>query len=187
MVNEENLIKIGEIQLSNHVTVSDPCYESGIECASRLNNVKPGTYHCFMEREYASYGHVKHLIVCHSEHLDVMDEYIYASEQEIEVAVDSGTCGIFDTEYYDEYHQDTESEKHMDWYRRFVLDDSHYADSFNFTDDAGVFTDSGYGDGEYQVYVYEVNDEIVRICIEFIDDEDFGDDDVDEWYDDEEF
>lgn len=204
------MIHIGQINLSKEVVISDPCYYSGIWCSCSFSNMKPGLYDCYINMEQeceltevtdkkalSKYGRVKELIVIHSDCKDKITEI--NSTIGCRIGVDSGTCGIFDKAYYDEYHNSTKEDKHNDWYDKFVCGEiGNTIINFNITENLGVWSESGYGDGLYQFYIagdIQSDSEIYGIRLEFIDeleddehwydlDEDYDEEDSD-WYDDE--
>jgi hypothetical protein len=103
------------IRLGNKVMVSDPCYGLGTWCQGVLENVLPGNYECNVE--YSDEGdwgeRVSAIEVTHE------DSGIYRFEMaDFEVGVDSGQAGIFDYEYYVQYHADQTVRPHVDdaWY-----------------------------------------------------------------------
>lgn len=164
------------IELGNQVVVSDPCYNLGTWCQGVLSNVKTGKWICDYEREFNDEGRVSRLIVRHLEHPNAEPTKL----MEFEVGVDSGTAGIFDYEYYAQYH---DPELDENWYEKYVvceIDNPGY-----ITEGKGFWTESGYGDGGYNCYVSEFNGEIVAIGIVFIEDyedEEYEEDDYDENY-----
>lgn len=180
------IVEIGTIKLNEKVMVSDPCYMIGTWCQGTVENVLPGTYHCFYVTEYESYGRVKNLIVVHEDHLSILESgYFFDEVIDETIGVDSGTCGIFDYEYYERYHMDSNDPEHEKWYRD-KIDVQNGRTNFGITDEVGVWSESGYGDGCYPCYVHcDDNKKIVKFVIEFIcddeDDEDF--DDYDEFDD----
>jgi hypothetical protein len=98
-----------------------------------------------------------------------------------EVGVDSGQCGIYDEDYYRQYH--TEDDCNEDWYEEVC----NLTDPFGTKDDKCVVSSSGYGDGGYDCFLLrDKNNEVVGFQIVFIEDEDYDDEDYDEYEDEEE-
>ena len=171
-----------KIRLGNKVMVSDPCYGLNTWCQGVLENVLPGIYDC--EVEYSDEGawgeRVSAIEVVHT------DCGICRYEREnFVVGVDSGQAGIFDYEYYCQYHTDDNDRNHVDddWYDR-VCDITLSDESAGTVDECGLVSSSGYGDGAYGCWVARNRDGyIVAIRIEYITEEDEEDD---EWDDEEE-
>jgi hypothetical protein len=172
-----------KIRLGNKAMVSDPCYGLNTWCQGILENVLPGIYNCTVE--YSDTGdwgeRVSAIEVTHT------DCGIYRYEREnFVVGVDSGQAGIFDYEYYCQYHTDYNDRNHVDddWYGR-VCDITLARESAGIIDECGFVSSSGYGDGAYGCWVAKNRDDyIVAIRIEYIIEED---EEEDEWDDDEEY
>jgi hypothetical protein len=92
--------QFGDIELSNKVIVSDPCYTRGTWCAGEMENIKPGTYKTFLQySDEDDWGvRVAELIVIH-ESVESIEKEQW-EETDIHVGVDSGQAGVFcDTIY----------------------------------------------------------------------------------------
>lgn len=48
--------KLGELELSDSVYVSDPCYDPGTWCQALVDNLKPGKYIGYMKKAYFGPG-----------------------------------------------------------------------------------------------------------------------------------
>ena len=96
-----------QINLSNIVMVSDPCYTVPTWCQIILKDVLPGTYNVSADkRDCSGWGNrVHNLVAVHSEY----DKDLIWEEYSGEVGVDSGQAGIFS---YDTYRNDSRSEEH---------------------------------------------------------------------------
>jgi hypothetical protein len=105
------------IKLGEKVMVSDPCYGLNTWCQGVLENVLPGNYEC--EVEYKDEG-VWGIRVAAIEVVHEDDGVCVFEAQDFEVGVDSGQAGIFDYDYYCQYHTDANDRKHVDddWYDR---------------------------------------------------------------------
>jgi hypothetical protein len=77
-------------------------------------------------------------------------------------AVDSGTCGIFSAEYFEQFHN--ENDVNNDWYEENVIK----MDEFKITDEKGVISSSGLGDGLYSVFAEYKNGLAFALRIKFI-------------------
>jgi hypothetical protein len=159
-----------QIELTENVMVSDPCYEKGTWCQEEIV-VKPGVY-CVMTQKKD--GRVDKLLAMHIDHTDAkLKKKPYCT-----IGVDSGQAGIFslDTFRNDKVFEGEES----DFAKRMGLDEgdgekwySHICD-LTLGEDSwgtyanGVASSSGWGDGSYDVFVAEAKSgEIVGILIDF--------------------
>lgn len=174
-----------KIKLGNKVMVSDPCYGLDTWCQGVLENVLPGTYDCKVE--YSDEGdwgtRVAVIEVIHQDYEGI----IRYEPEDFEVGVDSGQAGIFDYDYYCEYHMDINERPHVndDWYDR-VCDITLANKQVGTVDDLGFVSRSGFGDGGYTCYTAKnQNCEIIAIRIEFIEEDEY-DEYEDEDYEEEE-
>ena len=64
---------LGIIELNNKVRISDPCYSVDEWCAGTLENVLPGTYHCFYQKvDCGDWGtRIASIEVRHESYLDI--------------------------------------------------------------------------------------------------------------------
>lgn len=172
--NMNNIIsKIGEIVLGPKVMVSDPCYEIGVWCQGIIENVKSGRYNCYVDDGDAGTwgGRTYRLLAVHSDY-DVYNNVYCDDHLKFDVGVDSGTCGIFDFEYYKSNHNEL-GENNIDqdtWYDINVFEECE--NGYNICDEKGVWSQSGYGDGSYNCYVQRDKDgNVVAIEIIFIEED----------------
>lgn len=109
----------GTIHLGNKVMVSDPCYGLNTWCQGIIENVLPGNYDCNIEyKDKGDWG--IRVSAIQATHVDY-DACTLDEERELfEVGVDSGQAGIFDYDYYADYHSDQSEWPHVneDWYDR---------------------------------------------------------------------
>jgi hypothetical protein len=165
-----------QIQLGKRVRVSDPCYGTDVWCSGVVDNVKEGTYivDVHMSDEGMWGDRVKSLTVIHSE----FDGHTTIERANFTVGVDSGQAGIYDEDYYNQYH--TEDDCDRDWYGE-VCD---LTNPFGTKDGKCVVSSSGFGDGGYDCYLLkDKNNEVVGFQIVFIE----GEDEEDDYYDEEDF
>lgn len=160
------------IRLGSKVMVSDPCYGMDTWCQGVLENVLPGDYQCHVE--YSGEGvwgrRVAAIEVVHRDY----DGVIKYEPEYFDVGVDSGQAGIFDYEYYTQYHDHANKYPHVndDWYD-MVCKITLARAQMGTVEDYGFVSSSGYGDGEYTCYTArERNGYIIAIRVEFIDVED---------------
>ena len=166
-----------QIQLGKRVRVSDPCYGTDVWCSGVVDNVKEGTYNVDVEMsDEGMWGNrVKSLTAIHSEY----SGHSIIQKAPFEVGVDSGQCGIYDEDYYRQYHDNDDCNR--DWY----LDVCKLTDPFGTKDDKCVVSSSGYGDGGYDCFLLrDKNNEVVGFQIVFIEDDE-EDEDYDEYEEEE--
>ena len=164
-----------QIQLGKKVRVSDPCYGTKVWCAGTIDNVKEGLYN--VEVEYSDEGdwgtRVKSILVFHSE---FNWENFSIESTDFEVGVDSGQAGIYDEDYYNQYH--TEDGCDDDWYDE-VCKLTLSSEQFGTKDEKCIVSSSGFGDGGYTCLILKQNEQVVGIAVVFITDEEDEDCDVD--------
>jgi hypothetical protein len=170
-----------QIQLTDTVMVSDPCYTEPTWCQIKLKNVLPGTYNVEADkRDCSGWGERVHsLQVIHSDYSGPLDW----EEAPGDVGVDSGQAGIFS---YDSYRNDAiasgiqteeppftlphREEAGDRWYEK-MCEMTLSKDSWGVYDN-GVVSSSGIGDGGYPLFI--VRDRsgfIVAMRVEFLSDE----------------
>jgi hypothetical protein len=168
-----------QIQLGKRVRVSDPCYGTGVWCSGVVDNVKEGTYNVDVEiSDEGMWGErVKSLTAIHSDY----NGHSVIVKAGFEVGVDSGQAGIYDEDYYNQYHSGDDCNE--DWYEEIC----NLTDPFGTKDGKCVVSSSGYGDGGYDCYLLkDKNNEVVGFQIVFIEDED-EEDEYDDYYDEEDY
>lgn len=87
-----------DITLSDHIIVTDPCYDSDTWCNGQLTNVKPGIYHTKATyTNISSWGNrCTSLILWH----ESVSEPTAYEHTDITVDVDSGQAGVIDFPYF---------------------------------------------------------------------------------------
>lgn len=146
--------KVGVLNLEGgKIDITDPCYDSDVWC--RINNVgvKPGKYNCYVKKDDSyRYPMIKEIrIVCQGSSKFANNWKILGS-----IGVDAGLAGFFVSPKKD--YSDEEWKEFCD-----SLQDDDY-----FVREYGFFSDSGFGDGEYDVEVAKDNyDNIVAVRIVF--------------------
>ena len=177
-----------EIKLNNSVIITDPCY--GLKDYPNpstniiINNMKAGTYktniHYSDEDMWGT--RIAALEIIHTGYNPLNIESIEVVNLDLvecigSVCVDSGQMGIYDYDYYKSVsNEDGVDDK---WYNEIcelTLSDKQSGTK----DDVCVVSSTGYGDGDYDVYIGTINGEVVYIGIIFITDE------LDEFLEDEE-
>ena len=182
-----------EIKLNSKVIITDPCY--GLKDYPNpstniiLDNVKAGTY--LTNIHYSAEGswgnRVAALEIIHADCNPFKEPIEVVNLDLIEcigsVCVDSGQMGIYDYDYY----KSVSNEDGVDnnWYDE-ICKLTLSQEMSGTKDDLCVVSSTGYGDGDYNVYIGIVNGEVAYIGIIFIDDCLDELEDEEEYFDDEE-
>lgn len=153
---------IGTLMLRDKVEITDPCYDRGTWCQLR-ENCEPGEYFGFVEisdegewgKRVASISIYKDDNKCSLDNMECIGT----------IGVDAGVAGFFRDKpdfHGDEWHQ-------------FMIDAGMFKANGVYDYDKkfyrvayGLFSDSGYGDGGYNVYA---NKDRTAFTIVFIEDE----------------
>lgn len=130
---------------SGRIVCSDPCYKSGEWCADSFP-AKNGLYRVYI------YHTENRNAILEIIHKDYDTNSVDWDDADSACAVDSGTFGFFDKEYYDNHH---DGELDEEWYENNVV----LADDYLLTDGAGAWSSSGYGDGMYHLQCVWCNKE----------------------------
>lgn len=139
--------RIGTIKLGDIAFLSDPCY--GTECKMNCTmEMVEGDYAVFITRSDAEIvrGRISNLYVVHKDYYKTFKKRPNDDNEMLVCGVDSGTCGIFSAEYFEQFHD--ESGVDDEWYDENVIK----MDEFKITDGKGVISSSGVGDGVYPVF-----------------------------------
>ena len=178
-------LKKNQIVLGEEVIISDPCYEVPTWCQEIIKNVRPGVYDTQVDyRESDGWGERVHS-------LTVLHEIIKSPIWEHHcnnIGVDSGQAGVFCMTSYrnDQMSQDlpwlTEKgdpfgdhpfrpvkEDGEQWYVK-MCDRTLSTEEGWGTYDTGVVSSSGYGDGQYELLISEMDGMVHGFKIIFIDD-----------------
>lgn len=174
----EKQIKLGSFEVvSNQVRVSDPCYNLDTWCAGTINKVKRGTWVArVIKSDEGSWGNRCAILVAHHKDHPVSFDSINFAIENIKVGVDSGQAGIFDIQHFRDDNVAKDVEKYMEEDEQICTDEPWYSLCCDRTldgDGAGVIpfgcvSSSGFGDGSYDCFTIETNNEITAIKIEFI-------------------
>jgi len=164
-----SIINAGDIELSDQVVVSDPCYCRDLWCAIKNITVKPGKYATYIvnKKDDEGGGWATSLMVVHTDFVTSL-KTTWEPYSSIVVGVDSGSCGIFDNAAYP---ADGESVGEFD------DEHSFYGECCTLTQGKGnggilsshngVVSSSGYGDGTYALLCQHCEGERVALMIDF--------------------
>lgn len=101
-----------DIELSDKVMVSDPCYDLDIWCQGVLENVKPGTWRTKAENlNINCWGDRCSALIAWHEDVEEPDNF---EKTDIRVGVDSGQAGIYDYNHFAYIKNDREYDEN--WY-----------------------------------------------------------------------
>lgn len=169
---------MSKIKLGKEVMVSDPCYDDPTWCQHKLKNVLPGEYSVYNKyHDAGDWGRRNSMLIAvHQDYL--LDDLRWRMCESANIGVDSGQAGIFDLPYYrkDSVFENEESnflknfrnysgEEGDVWYSHMC--DRTLGDEGWGHFEHGVVSQSGYGDGSYNLYLSTINRKVVGICIDF--------------------
>lgn len=159
--------KIGTISLGEETILSDPGYEIVVSPLSIISTI-PGEYNVYITRSKSKSDFFKdrisNIIAIHKDYVKVMKGTLPKdSHEDLNCGVDSGTCGIFDAGYYEDYHYEGGIDD--DWFERMVIQG---LPEFRITDGMGAFSSSGVGDGWYPVFAEYKGSRAYAIRIKFL-------------------
>lgn len=193
---EKSLQKIGTFEcLSGRLMISDPCYSRDTWCQGVLKDCEVGTWWAYVVRDdrerriselHAHKGGVPEWALNKGRWELAGVENEFGALEELNVGVDSGQCGIYDDSAFPDdtgdYGGDDEPPSE---YRKICEAVNGPDDSFGpgvaiVLDGRGVCSQSGYGDGGYNVYVSGDRETglINSVKIVFIGDENEEDEDA---------
>lgn len=154
---------------SNTLRVSDPVHDKNAWLSGVIEDVKNGTWEAFMKLDITG-SKVSELIVFHKDTPSKFIKNDRWDEQDIEIGVDSGQCGIFDDDKYP-------NEK-----GNVNITDSFFGQCAQMTNadfggilDFGAVSCSGIGNGSYYCYTMEDHEGITAVKIVFMEPEDEDD------------
>ena len=157
--------KIGTITLSDTTYLSDPCYGTDTWCNDVIATI-PGEYNVYITRSESKDGFFKDritsLIAIHKDYVKFLKRLPNNDKYTISCGVDSGTCGIFNGEYFEKHHDDLHAND--DWYDQNVMT----MDDFKITDGLGAICSSGCGDGFYPAFAEYEGENAFAIRIKFL-------------------
>lgn len=149
---ETGVYLVGTMQLGDKVDVTDPCYSKKVWCRKTLD-CQPGSYFGYVTVDNTCGYNQVHDISIYKDDVKPDDDDIYFIDT---ICVDSGMAGFFNNK------PDFSNEQ---WNELCIKTDDggSFWSMFN-----GLFSGSGYGDGQYPVYA---NEEGTVFRIIFIDEE----------------
>lgn len=180
---------------SGSLTISDPAYHPGTWCAGKIK-ARNGWWDAGLLRgDCGSWGERALVLVAAAPHVDAFRLTELAAmgvlvDSGIDVGVDSGSCGIYDTGSYmvanekaledlppharaalDSYIE--HGNRHFGGHQHDAWHDLNAAFSLSKADggafDGGCVSSSGYGDGSYRCLIRKDGDEAIGVVVVFID------------------
>jgi len=168
---------------SGKVTIQDPCYD-----ASEYENLYQVCYQTKAKKgEWKSEAittddtqgwgrRVCKLQACHSDYNLHSSNHEVTKRKYSNLGVDSGQLGIFDLSTFQPPSRNSYDD--LESYYRKACELTLSQDQWGVLEN-GVVSSTGYGDGNYDVQLDYINDEIVAVFVTFIEDE-YEDEDEDE-------
>ena len=151
---------IGTINLTTgKVTVTDPCYDKGTWCSAELENVHKGEWEVIIDRVSCSFWGNR--VACLKLHVVGENITEYRERVNADIGGDAGVCGVF---------EDKPNYGTSRW--GSVCDEmkgfAGIAKKENAFGCVGAWSNSGFGDGSYDLYVARNDDgEIIGIYIDY--------------------
>ena len=165
---KSNWRELGVTNFGTEVIVTDPCYTPDEWCNQKLT-VSPGQYRAFArfkDSRVAELRVVKEDVLAAYGNIDD----VHFSPEEIfrYIGVDSGQCGIFDLEYFNENYNDDDYIDPGSWYH--IVCNLTLTENAGVIDKKGAVSSTGYGDGMYLLYACFDKKDIVGLSVLFMDD-----------------
>lgn len=167
---------VGQINLNGGtVDVTDPCYNNRGQWTRTTLDVKPGNYNCYsyigVSKAWGQRVWVNQIVIADGEDAAIAEEKIKNGKSWRKVAtigVDAGLAGYFDNkpDFDDDMWDDF---CHWMWNKEENHNSEGADDSYirKFSGKDGFWTESGAGDGCYEVFAIRNNSEIVALEIRF--------------------
>ena len=156
---------------SGKLVISDPCYARGTWCQGELKDVQNGKWKAkVIKSDEGSWGNRCAELI--AEHPDAINASRFWDKENIDVGVDSGQAGIFDSDHF-ECDSDAGNPKHdfgEPWYN--MCCDITLGDLGAGVIPFGVVSSSGFGDGSYDCFTRKKDGKTVAVKIIFITEED---------------
>ena len=167
------------ITLGSKVRVTDPCYHLDTWCAATIENVEEGEYNtrAIYDKET---DRVAEILAVHQKYDINKNTKLSWEKTHFDIGVDSGQCGIFNYFHFKEEKDkdDAFEEEHgtvidsKDWHYGRCCIGTGTDDKAAEIDGLGYVSQSGYGDGSYDLYVAKnERHRIIAFKIVFIEDE----------------
>lgn len=142
----------GKKTFPNKIDITDPCYTRNVWCRINEVPITAGEYECYVKeksnKETGGWGKRVAKIGIRKEKADNYTKIGY-------IGVDAGLAGFF-------FDKPDYTDDQWDELCNMVCNGNAWMV------DCGFFSESGYGDGSYNVYVGHKDGEVVEVFIDFI-------------------
>jgi len=155
---------------SGKINITDPCYSPDTWCAIFDLDAENGIWYADVEKyDAGDWGNrCARLVATH----ESLKKGTYETKLEVlEIGVDSGQAGIFDSSLYEDKHSEKlelDFDNPSCFYERCCKATLGEL-KWGTVDGKGVVSSSGYGDGGYDVYVFKKDGKVVAVEVIFID------------------
>lgn len=152
--------KINEkITFPEEIIIADPTYKADSPYIIQLNNVQKGQYNIYLDF-YSDPQWGQRIASITAVHENYEPKFVDIDIEEGNIAVDSGTAGIYAKDFF-KHHP-----RNIEWLEKIW----NTVDTKKYTLENKDFTvNSGFGDGFYNVYTAEnIHNQIIAISIVFI-------------------
>lgn len=167
MLKVTNSEYLGQFKVnSGKLRVSDPCYDRNAWLAGVLEDVKNGTWEAFIRLDITG-SRVTELMAFNKDIPSRLIRNDKWDEQDLEIGVDSGQCGIFDDASYPDEKGDANQTSSF-YGKCCQLTKVDFGGVFDF----GVISSSGLGEGSYLCYTMEEREGIAALKVVFIEEQD---------------
>ena len=146
--------------------VSDPCYEIGTFHQHKLTDVLPGEYQCTVVKFLGN--RCSFIIAVHKDY-NTEDKLNWRKISTADIGVDSGQAGIFSMETYRNNsvfvsgsRKENDGEEWYDYMCEMTVDGDRWGTYPN-----GIVSQSGNGDGSYELRVAKHKGKIVGMVLDF--------------------
>ena len=138
------------------VDVTDPCYDNDVAFWRTQIKIKPGLYNCYV---YKWKTRIAAIEIKHERYVSIKGYYqLHAT-----IGVDAGLAGFFENK------KDYSDEEWKLFCNDLSIEDKKDPTKKYYFKDNGFFSQSGFGDGVYDVLIKKNTDgEIVQVKIKFL-------------------
>lgn len=168
MITNEGFKLLGTLNIPNgECYVSDPSYSTDTWCNWKLKNMIPGEYECYYRlSDQKDWGiRVGAIKIVHSHYRNGEIHFHEIPDEDIHIGVDSGTCGFIITDGTDGKLMSRDKNV-LVWDK---IDNNKEAKCC-IIPDLGFFSESGFGDGDYDLIVAtdeNQNDKVYAALIDY--------------------
>lgn len=153
---------IGTIKLGEIAYLSDPAFSTSDNWNCTMLMV-PGDYMVFITRTQSKMfnGTISNIYAINKEYYKYNKKRPQNDNEMLYCGAVSGYCGIFDADYFEQYHDNTGVDD--DWFEDKIDGINEYA----ITDERGAVCFDGISMGKYKVYAEYANGKAFAVRINF--------------------